>query len=153
MTALRRYCEGTTAGGGRCAAAPSRGRPYCLFHDPERVDEAADARRLGGQRRRREGILAAAFDLDELGTIDGVARLVDVVVTDTLSLDNGIGRSRVLLAAAGVALRIIEGSDHEARLLALETQRRFRNPGGDDNDAEILREPPDQERSEPKASK
>jgi hypothetical protein len=153
MSALRRYCEGTKADGRRCGAAAARGRPYCLFHDPERVDEAAEARRLGGLRRRREGILTAAFDLDELRTIDGVRRLVDVVVIDTLGLDNGIGRSRVLLAAAGVALRIIEDSDFEARLMALEGQRRVGGPGATDNEAEIFRDPSPRKPPEPKPTK
>ena len=55
--------------------APLRDRPYCFSHDPERAEEAAEARRLGGLRRRKEGTIAVAYDLPGLDTVAGIRRL------------------------------------------------------------------------------
>jgi hypothetical protein len=121
---MNRRCAAMTADGAYCRANPQRDRPFCFLHDPTRADEAADARRLGGIRRRREGTLGVAYDLRELDTIEGIGRLVDIVVLDTLALDNGIGRGRVLLAAAAMAGRLLELGGFDARLAALEALNR-----------------------------
>jgi len=55
--------------GSRCRAGPQRERPYCFAHDPERAAEAAEARKLGGLRRRKEGTIALAYDLPGLDTV------------------------------------------------------------------------------------
>ena len=117
---MRRRCAFAHQDGGTCHAAPLRERPYCFLHDPERAADAADARRLGGLRRRREGTLTVAYDLESLDYADGIRRLLHVVVTDALSLDNGVARLRVLIAAASAAARLLETADLEARISALE---------------------------------
>jgi hypothetical protein len=114
---------GLTPAGRRCGAAPARGRSFCLFHDPERTEEAAEARSLGGKRRRRETLVLAAFDLGDLGTAEGIARLVEVVVADALALPASPARGRVLLQAAGLGLRLLEAAEFEERLAALERHR------------------------------
>ena len=43
-----------------CRAIPLRDRPYCFWHDPDSEEKAAEARRLGGLRRRRGKALAGA---------------------------------------------------------------------------------------------
>ena len=90
----------------------------------ERAADAADARRMGGLRRRREGTLTVAYDLEALDTTDGIRRLLHIVVTDALSLDNGIGRLRVLIAAGSAATRLLETADLEGRITALEAVAR-----------------------------
>lgn len=107
-----------------CRAGPQRDRPFCFVHDPERAAEAAEARRLGGLRRRKEGTIAVAYDLPGLDSVEGIRRLLDIVVTDGLGLDNGIARLRVLIAAAGAATKLLEVGDIEARLAALEAANR-----------------------------
>ena len=47
----RRSCTFVMPDGRACRAGPQRDRPYCFAHDPERAQEAAEARRLGGLRR------------------------------------------------------------------------------------------------------
>ena len=103
-----------------CRAGPQRDRPYCFSHDPERAGDAAEARRLGGLRRRKEGTIALAFDLPGLDSVEGIRRLLDIVVTDGLGLENGIARLRVLIAAAAAAIRLLETAEFEDRLAALE---------------------------------
>jgi hypothetical protein len=106
--------------GRQCRAGPQRDRPFCIAHDPERAADAAEARRLGGQRRRREGTIAIAYDLPGLDSVEGIRRLLDIVVTDGLGLENGIARLRILIAAATSATRLLEVADFEARLAAVE---------------------------------
>jgi hypothetical protein len=110
--------------GQSCRAGPQRDRPYCFAHDPDRAEEAAEARRLGGLRRRKEGTIAVAYDLPGLESVEGVRRLVQIVVTDAMGLDNGIARLRVLLAAALAAAKLLETGELEERLALLEAVQR-----------------------------
>ncbi|MBA3689039.1 MAG: hypothetical protein H0W81_09455 [Chloroflexi bacterium] len=96
------------------------------MHDPEQAEEAAAARRLGGIRRRRESTLAVAYELGGLQSVAGLRRLLDIIVADGLSLDNGIGRLRVLIAAVSTGARLLEVRDLEARIQALEAMQRAR---------------------------
>jgi hypothetical protein len=106
--------------GHACRAGPQRERPFCFVHDPERVEEAAEARRLGGLRRRREGTVAVAYDLPGLDTVEGIRRVLDIVVTDALGHDTGIARLRVLISASQAAARLLEVGELEDRVDALE---------------------------------
>ncbi len=80
----------------------------CFWHRPDKADEAAEARRLGGLRRRRERTVAAAYDVAGLGDIPSVRRVLEIVVLDTLGLDNSVARSRVLVGAAAAAAKLID---------------------------------------------
>jgi hypothetical protein len=100
--------------------APLHDRPFCFAHDPERATEAAEGRRLGGLRRRREGTLSVAYDLPGLDTVEGIRRLVVIASTDLLGLETSINRSRVLISAALAALKLLETGELADRIAALE---------------------------------
>jgi hypothetical protein len=117
---IRRRCAYAKADGQPCQMAPLRDRPYCFAHDPERAEDAADARRLGGLRRRKEGTIAVAYDLPGLDTVVGIRRLLDIVVTDGVGLDNGIARLRVLISTAVAAMNLLKVGELEERLATLE---------------------------------
>jgi uncharacterized small protein (DUF1192 family) len=117
---IRRRCAYAKADGQPCQMAPLHERPYCFSHDPERAEDAADARRLGGLRRRKEGTIAVAYDLPGLDTVVGIRRLLDIVVTDGVGLDNGIARLRVLISTAVAAMNLLKVGELEERLAALE---------------------------------
>src|SRR5450759_2943868 len=117
---IRRRCAYAKADGQPCQMAPLRERPYCFSHDPERAQEAAEARRLGGLRRRKEGTIAVAYDLPGLDSVAGIRRLLDIVVTDGVGLDNGIPRLRVLISTAVAAANLLKVGEFEERLVALE---------------------------------
>jgi len=106
--------------GSRCRAGPQRERPYCFAHDPERAAEAAEARKLGGLRRRKEGTIAVAYDLPGLDSVAGIRRLLDIVVTDGVGMDNGIPRLRVLISTATAATNLLKVGELEERLAAVE---------------------------------
>jgi hypothetical protein len=103
-----------------CRAGPQRERPYCFAHDPERATEAAEARRLGGLRRRKEGTIAVAYDLPGLDSVDGIRRLLEIVSTDGLGMENGVPRLRALISTAVAATNLLKVGEFEERLTALE---------------------------------
>ena len=97
-----------------------RDQAYCLFHSPDHSAEVAEARKLGGIRRRRETTLAVAYDFAGLGSTESIGRVIEIATLDALGLENSIARCRVLIAAALAASRLLEVGDLEARLAALE---------------------------------
>jgi hypothetical protein len=117
---INRRCSYAKADGQPCRMAPLHDRPYCFSHDPERAEEAAEARRLGGLRRRKEGTITVAYDLPGLDSVAGIRRLLEIVVTDGLSLENGIARQRVLISTAVAAMNLLKVGEIEDRIATLE---------------------------------
>jgi hypothetical protein len=115
-----RTCLGERPDGQRCRSWPIRGEPYCLWHSPDREEEATDARRLGGLRRRREKAVSGAYDFAGLDSIPAIRRILEIATIDTLGLDNSIVRSRTLISAAVAAAKLLETGELEARLATLE---------------------------------
>jgi hypothetical protein len=113
-------CAGLRPDGQRCRSWPIRGEPYCRWHSPDREEEAADARRLGGLRRRREKAVSGAYDFAGLDSIPAIRRILEIATIDTLGLDNSIVRSRTLISAAVAAAKLLETGELEARLATLE---------------------------------
>ena len=103
-----------------CGMAPLRGESFCFSHSPEHATEAAEARRIGGQRRKREVTLAVVYGLGGLDELEQARRLLELVTYEALALDNGVARNRLLLGAVVTRLKLIEVLDQEARLAALE---------------------------------
>jgi hypothetical protein len=93
---------------------------YCVFHDPEHAEVVQEARRAGGQRRKREATLATAYDFEGLTSIEDIRRLVEVAAYDALGLDNNINRVRALGYLAQVACTLLEKGEMEERLQAVE---------------------------------
>ncbi len=117
---MKRHCQERLPDGSVCRAAPLKDSEYCLFHSPEHKAEVAEARKLGGLRRRREVAVAGAYDFCGLGTVGDIRRLLEVAVLDTLSLDNSIARARTLAYLAQTALKALQLGEMEERLAALE---------------------------------
>jgi len=97
-------------------AAPLIDGAFCLLHDPAKAQEAGEARRLGGFRRRREGTIVVAYDLESLGTVEGIVRVLDIALRDVLGLDNSVPRNRVLIGVAQAAARLLQVGDLAARV-------------------------------------
>lgn len=127
---VTRTCTVLRADGRPCGATPQRDRPICFVHDPERAGDAADARRLGGLRRRRERTVADAYELVGLDSVDGIRRVIEIGVFDALSLESSIPRTRALISAAGAAARLLETADFEERLRYLEAAQPARSTAG-----------------------
>ena len=116
----KRTCRHRRDDGSPCQAVPLKDENACFWHSAAHAEEAAEARRLGGQRRRRERIVSGVYDFEGLGTITQVRRLVEVAVLDTLGLENSVGRNRALGAFAQTAAKLLEVGEFEERLNALE---------------------------------
>jgi hypothetical protein len=99
-------------------ADPRRG--LCLWHSPDREEEAAEARRLGGLRRRREKAVSGAYDLVGLDSVQAIRRILEIATIDTLGLENSIVRSRTLISAAVAAAKLLESGELEERIATLE---------------------------------
>src|SRR5450759_3372120 len=113
-------CTGSLPDGRGCRAWPLQGEPFCLWHSPAREEEAAEARRLGGLRRRRERTVSGAYDFAGLGSIEAIRRILEIATLDALGLENSVARARVLLAAVLAATKLLEAGELEERLAALE---------------------------------
>jgi len=117
---MSRQCQAAGPDGRPCEAAPLRDRDLCFFHAPETAPDAAEARRVGGLRRRREKTVEVLYGLDGLDGVARLGRVLDLVIVETLRLDNGLGRNRTLVLAVRAGMELLRSTDHEARLAALE---------------------------------
>jgi hypothetical protein len=92
---------------------------FCFMHSPDHAEEVAEARRLGGLRRRREKTVAGAFEFQGLASVGQIRRLVEIAVLDTLGLENSIARARTLAYLAIVSQMIEQLYIRLARLKTL----------------------------------
>lgn len=111
---VKRTCTYEMPDGLGCRAPAMRGQDRCYWHDPARVEEAGDARRLGGLHRRKATSVAAVYDFAGLRTVEGAQRLLETATVETFALDNSIARNRALIAAAKTAEQLIEEAEDEA---------------------------------------
>jgi len=122
-----RTCKHVREDGSLCRSAPMKGEDYCFWHSPAHAEEADEARRLGGLRRRKERTVAGAYEFGGLATVPDIRRLLEVAVIDTLSLENSVARSRTLAYLGQTALRCLEVGELEDRVTLLEAAVRSRD--------------------------
>jgi len=125
-------CSARTSDGRPCPATPLRDEPYCFWHSPDHTAEAAEARRLGGMRRRREKTVSGAYDFAGLESIESIRRILEIATLDALGLDNSIARARVLIAAAMAATNLLKAGEFEERLAAVEAAVEPKGRANDD---------------------
>ena len=113
-------CSGLKKNGQACRAPKLRDSEFCLMHSPEHAEEMAEARRLGGLRRRREVAVAGAYEFNGLVAVADLRRLLEIAALDTLGLENSIARARTLGYLVGVAAKLLEVGELEERLAYLE---------------------------------
>jgi len=90
------------------------------MHSPEHTQEVAEARRLGGIRRKREVAVTGAYELGGLGTVADIRRLIEIAVLDTLGLENSVARARAIAYLAQTAIKLLEVGELETRLAQIE---------------------------------
>ena len=117
---MSRRCRGINEDGDACGAPPRTGGPFCFWHDPETQTEAQEARRLGGLRRRREGAIGGAYEVEGVATPAQIQRIVEIAILNTLELPNSVMRNRTLGTLAQTAQRVLESGEFAERLAALE---------------------------------
>ena len=92
----------------QCAFRLLSGELYRM-HSPERIKEVQESRRLGGLRRKRESTISNAYLFKSLNNINGIRRIVEIAILDTLAMENSIPRNRTLAALVQVALALAIG--------------------------------------------
>src|SRR5688572_20004290 len=98
-------CQGTNQSGDPCAATPQAGKAWCLWHDPDLVEQRTQWNREAGKaksktRRASRQVLAAARDLKEVD-----AQLCRAF-TDVLDgkLSPGVGTAAATIARSIIAV-------------------------------------------------
>jgi len=129
---VSRTCSFSKQDGFPCRNAPMQDEEFCFWHSPEHAEAAAEARRLGGLRRRKERITGGAYDFVGLESVAQIRRLLEIATADTLVLEPSIARSRALAYLAQMALKALEVGELEERVRALEevTRPRMRTVRG-----------------------
>src|SRR5271157_830713 len=93
---MRRQCPFRLPSGELCRMHPLRDSQFCWAHSPEHAEAVQEARRLGGQRRKREVTLSGAYDLEGIDNIPGICRILEIATLETLSAENNMSRNRTL---------------------------------------------------------
>jgi hypothetical protein len=127
-------CTYQMPSGRLCRATPMHDAPFCFWHSPETTEEAAEARHLGGLHRRKNKTVGAIYGFRGLRTVDDNLGLLETAAIETLALENSIARNRTLGGFAATGLKLLEASDLEERLSALEAVVQHRR--GQDGDLE-----------------
>jgi hypothetical protein len=102
-------------------------RPYYSWTSPPSWPRRRTSRGLTGIGTRASASGGARLrarwgrDLPGLDTVVGIRRLLDIVVTDGVGLENGIARLRVLISTAAAATNLLKVGEFEERLTALES--------------------------------
>ena len=121
MVAVSATCTARNSSGDQCRARPMRANSLCFWHDPEFASEAAEARRHGGLRRRRESTLAGAYEVGPVDTVGGIRRVLEIVIFDALGMEStSVARGRLLIAATQALTKLLEVGELDERLTAVE---------------------------------
>jgi hypothetical protein len=116
----RRSCKATRADGQPCRTAPLTDSEFCAMHDPQQAEAMAEARRLGGIRRKREVTVSGAYEFAGIDSVEDIKRLVVVAILDTLALESSIARSRTIGYLAQVGAKLLETGNLQERVRILE---------------------------------
>ena len=127
-----RQCSARNQQGEPCRQPPLLEGDLCFWHDPAHAAAAAEARRLGGQRRKREGTVSGAYEFSGLQAPGDLKRLLEIATFDTLALDNSVARVRALVAIVQAGSKLFEVTELAERLSAIETvmRPRLKQPRG-----------------------
>ena len=109
-------CKAIRTDGEPCQAQAQGEGGFCFWHDPECRRELLDARRRGGQNRRRKVELPSAEPLAPEDARSILAGVVEAVVAGALDA----GTARAVGYLLQIEARIREGYDLEKRVEALE---------------------------------
>jgi hypothetical protein len=124
----RRRCAGFNEAKEPCGSAPPLDAEFCLWHDPQRTQEAAEARRIGGARSRRAATVAAIYEVGDLRSVESIRDVLKVNLLETFAQDNSIARSRAVTSALTVAAKLLGVGDLEKRVAEIEAAFAPRRP-------------------------
>ena len=91
-----------------------------LLARPGNAGQAAEARRLGGLRRRRESAIVGTYEVGPLDNVEDLRRLLQIAVIDTPGLESSTSRARTLGYLTQVGAQLLERGEMEQRRQELE---------------------------------
>ncbi len=112
-------CKAKTQSGKRCQAKALKNSEYCFTHDPATRQAQAQARKLGGMNRHTPH----AGDMETVNkaprTIEDTFSILDYALAETLAMDNGIPRNRLLVSIAAQYVDARKVGELETQLMEL----------------------------------
>ena len=112
-------CQHIKTSGEPCNAWAVTDDDFCFSHSPRLRQEATEARRLGGLRKHRQRTVAAAYQFQGLRSYSDILTMLESAATDTLMLNNTVGRTRMLVGISETARRCLANDDQD-RIKSLE---------------------------------
>jgi len=123
VTTTANSCQGTNKRGDPCSAAAVTGSAWCFFHDPARAKDRVQARRRGGKARHGRQIGKVGEEAEiVLESAADVLALLERTANDLLKMENSVSRAKAMTGIASVAVSVIDTSELEGRLQALEAE-------------------------------
>lgn len=121
---MTKTCKARKLNGERCNATPTASG-YCFTHSEAHKAKRDAARKLGGKHRRRVLGDTPFPDADPM-TVKGLAAIMAATMRQCWTLENSISRHRVMAYLAATQRGIIESSEIESRLAAIENTLKLR---------------------------
>jgi hypothetical protein len=112
-------CKGKTTAGAACKMPALKGKRHCFTHDPETSQARTAARTLGGYNRGTPHAGNAETIAEKPRTMDGVFTILDYVKAETIAMENGVQRNRLLVSIAAEYKDAIKQGDIEKQLQEL----------------------------------
>ncbi len=122
----RSPCTGETKSGAACQAFALPGRPFCLTHDPDRAADATAARSKGAAVSNR--LRSIEGKRQKLDTVSALVEFTGGVIQDVLEGTVLPDVARVCLYGVSIQRQLLEASDLEQRLAALEAREPAQHP-------------------------
>jgi hypothetical protein len=113
-------CTATTQAGQPCQAFAPAGSTVCRVHDPAQAEAVQAARARGGAAAARLRVLQGRRS--KLDTPAALVRFTATLLHDVLELHRPYELARVVLYGVSIQRQLLESSDLEQRLAALEAQ-------------------------------
>jgi hypothetical protein len=96
-----------------------KGGRYCFNHSPAAAADRAQARRRGGEARHTPHAGDPAKVIGSPRTIEQSYTILDYALAETLVMDNGIQRNRLLVSIAGQYIEARKVGELETQLMEL----------------------------------
>ncbi len=103
-----------------CRAGLKPGARFCFLHDPARQEEAAEARRRGGEQRSSPIAPAGPCDLS---TAEAQRRVLEETINRLRAKQEPVAIARTVIYAVATARAILDQEQVLARIEALEAEQ------------------------------
>lgn len=123
----QRTCKGMTARGEPCKGFALPGSDYCLSHDPAHQEALRASRAKGGANASK--LRALRGKRAKLDTLPALVKFTAGVIQDVLGLSLPVDVGRCVLYGLSIQRDLVETSDLEARVVALEQGMAARTAG------------------------